>query len=72
MPNQPENVTMKHGTGVIAVNGEPVLRMATTAQAGIFLSRLGYRAEEYGGLWTFWKPAPRGVPGVAVPRNIFP
>ncbi len=52
---RPETVQMRGG--VIAVNGEPFLIMANTAQAGVFLLRLGFRGHEENGTWHFWKPA---------------
>ena len=54
MPNHPDKVTMR--AGVVAINNEPVLRFASVPQAGVFLSGLGYRAQESAGLWTFYRP----------------
>ncbi len=42
---------------VIYVNRRPFMRFASTPQAGIFLTRLGFRGEEKAGVYTFWKPA---------------
>lgn len=37
------NETITLHSGVISVNGEPFLRFHSSAVAGIFLMRLGYR-----------------------------
>lgn len=46
-------LTLHHS--VIFCAGQPLFRFASTAQAGVFMLRLGYRAEERGGVWMFWK-----------------
>lgn len=46
-------LTLHHST--IFCAGQPVLRFASTGQAGVFMLRLGYRAKEAGGIYTFWK-----------------
>lgn len=59
----PEIIQLR--AGIVYVNREPALRFASTAQAGVFLTRLGYRASERGHVWTFWKPVAR-LPGCQV------
>lgn len=52
---RPELIQLRGG--IVYVNRRPFMRFASTPQAGIFLTGLGFRAEERAGVYTFWKPA---------------
>lgn len=47
--------SIKVRSGIVYCSGQALLRFASTAAAGIYLMRLGYRCHEEGKTYTFWK-----------------